>query len=605
MTYKPISDYGVIGDMHSAALVSTSGSIDWLCFPRYDSPSVFAAILDDQHGGRFAIQPVGEFRSTQAYLPDTNILVTTFHTDGGRATLTDFMPVAEDVTSSEHEVIRLARCETGEVTLECLFQPRLDYARAGTRLTVESRGVVARDGDAKLSLSAAVPLSAEGGEGGEARAKFLLRSGETAAFILRWDEESPRPIADYDIPCKLGNTEAYWRLKTSDWRYRGRWSGLVKRSVLALHQLLYAPSGAICAAVTTSLPGQIGGPRNWDYRFCWLRDAAFTLDVFHRLGHTADTSPFLSWLSHFSAAFPDGLHTLYGIGYETDIEEHVLDHLEGYKRSRPVRIGNAASKQLQLDDYGELLLALASYYRAGGYIDDSFWRLAEMLVEGAVANWQLPDHGIWEVRAEKRHFVYSKVMCWVAVDRGIRLAQALGKQVDLARWRQARDAIRADVLANGFNPKVGAFVQSYGSDIPDASLLFMPMAGFLPASDPRMLATIDLIRRELAVDGLVRRYLPAQVDDGLGTDEGTFTMCTFWLIGCLVSLGRLDEAQRLFEKAVSLSNHVGLFSEMVDPVTRGFLGNYPQAFTHIALIHTARNLDRALRQAELGRVAVQ
>jgi GH15 family glucan-1,4-alpha-glucosidase len=602
MTYKPISDYGVIGDMHSAALVTTGGSIDWLCFPRFDSPSVFAAILDDQRGGRFAIQPVGEYRSTQAYSPDTNILVSTFHTDSGQATLTDFMPLAEDVTISEHEVIRLARCDAGEVTLECLFQPRLNYARDGTRLTVAPRGVVATTDGAKLSLASPLPLQLEDGA---ARATFPLRSGETAAFILRWDEETPRPVADYDIPCKMGNTEAYWRLKTSDWRYRGRWSDLVKRSVLALHQLLYAPSGAICAAVTTSLPGQIGGPRNWDYRFCWLRDAAFTLDVFHRMGHTDDTSPFLSWLSHFSSTFPDNLHTLYGIGYETDVEERVLDYLEGYRGSRPVRVGNAANKQLQLDDYGELLLALASYYRAGGYIDDRFWRLAETLVEGAVANWHLPDHGIWEVRTERRHFVYSKLMCWVAVYRGIRLAQALGRPVDLARWRQAREAIRSDILANGFNPKVGAFVQAYGSDTPDASLLFMPMAGFLPASDPRMLATIDLIRRELSVDGLVRRYLPEKTDDGIGTDEGTFTMCTFWLIGCLILLGRLDEAQRLFENAITFSNHVGLFSEMVDPKTGEFLGNYPQAFTHIALIHTARNLDRALRQAELGRVAVR
>jgi GH15 family glucan-1,4-alpha-glucosidase len=438
-----------------------------------------------------------------------------------------------------------------------------------------------------------------------ARATFPLRSGETAAFILRWDEETPRPAADYDIPYKLGNTEAYWRLKTGDWRYRGRWSELVKRSVLALHQLLYAPTGAICAAVTTSLPGQIGGPRNWDYRFCWLRDAAFTLDVFHRLGHTDDTSPFLNWLSHFSSSFPDNLRTVYGIGCETDIEEHVLDYLDGYKGSRPVRIGNAANKQLQLDDYGELLLAFASYYRAGGYIDDSFWHLAEMLVEGAVANWRRPDNGIWEVRSEPRHFVYSKLMCWVAVDRGIRLAQALEKPVDFARWRQARDAIRSDILANAFNAKVGAFVQSYGSEMPDASLLFMPMAGFLPANDPRMLGTIDLIRRELSVDGLVRRYLPEKTDDGIGTDEGPFTMCTFWLIGCLVLLGQLNEAQRLFEKAISFSNHVGLFSEMVDQNTGEFLGNYPQAFTHIALIHTARNLDRALRQAEQGRIAVR
>jgi GH15 family glucan-1,4-alpha-glucosidase len=602
LSYKPISDYGVIGDMHSAALVSMDGSIDWLCFPRFDSPSVFAAILDDQRGGRFAIQPLGQYRSTQAYHSGTNILLTTFHTDSGEATLTDFMPVAEDVTVSDHEVIRLARCEAGEVTLECRFLPRLDYARAATRLTLAPRGVVATGDGARLSLASPVPVEIDGDT---ARATFSLRSGETAAFILKWDEETPRPIPDYDIPYKLGTTEAYWRLKTSDWRYRGRWSELVKRSVLALHQLIYAPSGAICAAVTTSLPGLIGGTRNWDYRFCWLRDAAFTLDVFHRLGHTDDTSSFLNWLSERASNVPENLRTLYGIGRETEIEERVLDHLEGYRGSRPVRIGNAASKQEQLDDDGELLLAFASYYRAGGYIDDSFWRLAETLVEGAVANWQQPDNGIWEVRGERRHFVYSKLMCWVAVDRGIRLAQALGKPVDLTRWRQAREAIRSDILANAYNAKVGAFVQSYGSDSPDASLLFMPMAGFLPASDPRMLSTINLIRRELSVDGLVRRYLPEKTDDGIGTDEGTFTMCTFWLIGCLILLGQLNEAQRMFEKAISFSNHVGLFSEMVDPDTGEFLGNYPQAFTHIALIHTARNLDRALRQAEQGRLVVR
>ncbi len=599
MAYRPISDYGVVGDMHSAALVSRDGSIDWLCFPRFDSPSVFAAILDDKRGGCFAIRPAGEHRFFQTYLPDTNVLLTSFQTDAGRATVTDFMPMAADIAVSEHEVIRIVRCESGQVVLDCLFQPRLDYGRGLTRLIPTSRGVVARNGASCLGLASPVPFDIRDDT---ARATLALRAGESGALVLRWDEENPRPLADYDIYAKLGNTEAYWRTVANDWHYQGRWAEAVKRSGLVLHQLLYAPTGAICAAITTSLPEKISSRRNWDYRYCWLRDAALTLDVFHRLGYTADTSLFMGWLGQFFRGIRDTVQTLYGIGHETEIQERILDQFEGYMGSGPVRIGNAAAEQLQLDIYGEVLLSFGSFYRAGGHIGDALWALTESLVEAAVSNWRLPDHGIWEVRGERRHFVYSKLMCWVAVDRGIRLAKALGKAVDLQRWQQAKRAIREDVLARGWNERVGSFVQSYGSDVLDASLLFMPMVGLLPAKDPRMESTILRIQQELPVNGLIRRYLPWQADDGLGTDEGTFTMCTFWLIGCLIQLGRLEEAQRLFERVISMSNHVGLFSEMVDPQSGEFLGNYPQAFTHIALIHTARNVDRALRQAELGRV---
>jgi GH15 family glucan-1,4-alpha-glucosidase len=602
MTYCRISDYGVIGDMHSAALVSQGGSIDWLCFPRFDSPSVFAAILDDERGGRFSIRPLGEHGAYQAYLPDTNVLVTSFHSDGGRVILTDFMPISDDITVSPHEVIRIARCESGEMSLECLFQPRLDYGRSATRLASGGRGALARNGSARLSLSSAVPLEVKNGAAGNT---FTLRAGESAAFVLSWQEEEPRLLADYDIYGKLGSAEAYWRTVASDWHYQGRWSDAVKRSGLALHQLLYAPTGAICAAITTSLPEQINGGRNWDYRFCWLRDAAFTVDVFHRLGHTVDTSPFLGWLANFPLDTPEEVQTLYGIDCETEVPEYILDHLEGYRGSRPVRIGNAAARQLQLDIYGETLLSMASFYRAGGYIDEGLWGLIECLVDAAADNWCLPDHGIWEVRGERRHFVYSKLMCWVAVDRGIRLAKAMRKSADIGKWQQAREAIREDILTRGWNERVGAFTQAYGSDALDASVLFMPLVGFIPAQDSRMEATILRIQRDLSVDGLVHRYLPWQADDGLGGDEGTFTMCTFWLVGCLVKLGRLDEAQAIFERVISLSNHVDLFSEMMDPESGEFLGNYPQAFTHIALIHTALHLDGALRRAELGKVSVR
>lgn len=599
MTYRPIRDYGVIGDMHSAAMVSRDGSIDWLCFPRFDSPSVFAAILDDKRGGCFAIRPAGEHRFSQAYLPDTNVLLTSFQTDAGRATVIDFMPVAADIAVSEHEVIRIVRCESGQMVLDCLFQPRLDYGRGRTRLTPASRGVVARNGEACLSLASPVPFDIGDDT---AQATIALGAGESAAFVLRWDEKAPRPLVDYDIHGKLGNTQAYWATVARDWHYHGRWAEAIKRSGLVLHQLLYAPTGAICAAVTTSLPEWISSHRNWDYRYCWLRDAALTLDIFHRLGHAVDTSSFMAWLGDLSSTSGNGVQALYGIGCETEVPEYILDHFEGYKSSGPVRIGNAAAGQFQLDVYGEVVLSFASFYRAGGHISDALWALTESLVEAAVSNWRLPDHGIWEVRGERRHFVYSKLMCWVALDRGIRLAKALGKPVDLQRWQQARRAIRRDVLARSWNEQVGSFVQSYGSDVLDASVLFMPMVGFLPAKDPLMESTILRIQQELAANGLVRRYLPWQADNGLGTDEGTFTMCTFWLVGCLIQLGRLEEAQRLFERVISLSNHVGLFSEVVDPQSGEFLGNYPQALTHIALIHTARNLDRALRQAELGRV---
>jgi GH15 family glucan-1,4-alpha-glucosidase len=453
-------------------------------------------------------------------------------------------------------------------------------------------------------MTSGVPLEAS--DGG-ARARFTLKEGEWAAFLLRWDDDSPPLPEDCDVYGKLGRTQAFWRFVAHDWRYMGRWEEVVKRSMLALHLLLYMPTGAICAAVTTSLPEQVGGSRNWDYRFCWLRDAAFTLDVFHRLGHTAYTRPFIEWLAGLVLGFGHGedIHSLYGIGREVDhhgMTEDVLGHLEGYRGSSPVRIGNGAFHQFQLDIYGEVLLSFDSYHRAGGIIDDSLWILAEAMVESALRRWEEADNGIWEVRSEPKHFVYSKLMAWVAVDRGLRLAKALERPVDFDRWRRAREAIKADLLEKGWNEKRRSFVQAYGSTNLDASTLFMPMVGFLPAHDPRMVATIDTVQKELMRDGLVHRYLASETDDGVGGDEGAFTMCSLWLAGALVTGGRMDEARAIFERVVGLGNHVGLYSEMVNAKTKEFLGNYPQAFTHIALIHTARNLDRALNQVEMGKI---
>ncbi|MCH6555883.1 MAG: glycoside hydrolase family 15 protein, partial [Chloroflexi bacterium] len=377
MPYRKISDYGVIGDMHSAALVSSDGSIDWLCFPRFDSPSVFAALVGDANGGYFRIRPAGDFNHGHSYLPDSNVLAANFETDSGSVSLTDFMPVAEEVTHCDHEVVRIVRCERGSVEMELEFQPRLDYARSPTEVRVNGRSVVARLNGDCLSMTSGVPLEAT--DGG-ARARFTLKEGEWTAFLLRWDDDSLPLPEDCDVYGKLGRTQAFWRFVAHDWRYMGRWEEVVKRSMLALHLLLYMPTGAICAAVTTSLPEQVGGSRNWDYRFCWLRDAAFTLDVFHRLGHTAYTRPFIEWLAGLVLGLGHGedIHSLYGIGREVDhhaMTEDVLGHLEGYRGSSPVRIGNDAFHQFQLDIYGEVLLSFDSYHRAGGIIDDSLWIL--------------------------------------------------------------------------------------------------------------------------------------------------------------------------------------------------------------------------------------
>ena len=604
MAYKPISDYGVIGDMHSAALVGSDGSIDWLCFPRFDSPSVFAAVLDDRIGGRFQISPRGEYLVDQRYLPDSNVLTTRFSTDSGVATLTDFMPLGEDLTQCEHSVVRQVRCEEGHVEMDVRFEPRLDYARGQTELSVQGRLAVARKGSDCLALSSSVALDQRDHAAG---AGLRLRGGDSAAFLLHWGDDQPAEIEQYDLSGRLGRTDAFWHTAARDWRYSGRWDEVIRRSMLALHLLLYIPSGAVCAAVTTSLPERIGGVRNWDYRFTWLRDAAFTMDVFNRLGHTAYTRPFIEWMAKLAICEgnPGQLHTLYGIALGDDphaVEEHTLDHLEGYRGSPPVRVGNAAFHQFQLDVFGEILLSFDSYHRAGGVIDDTLWGLAECLVEIAFKRWKEPDLGIWEFRSDPRHFTYSKLMAWVAVDRGLRLAHALKRPVDFDRWRKGREEIRRDILEHGWNGKRASFVQFYGGRSLDASLLFIPMVGFLPADDPRMNSTIDAVCQELAVNGLIHRYIPQEAQDGLPGEEGTFTMCSLWLAGSLVAAGRLEEALGVFEKVIAMGNHVGLYSEMLDPRTGEYLGNYPQAFTHIGLIHTARNLDRALRGRAEGKV---
>ena len=591
MAYKPISDYGIIGDMHSAAVVGLDGSIDWLCFPRFDSPSVFAAILDDAKGGRFRLCPAGRYEIEQRYLTDTNILSTTFTTESGQVEVQDLMPIKQDARESDYEVLRIVRGVRGSVEMTCLFQPRLDYARGRTELRAAPGGVVAEKDGARLSLASPVDLTIEDGD---AQGVFTVREGEELVFQLQWDADRPPSTAGWRE--RLEFTISEWRAVVDDHTYEGRWQAEVRRSILALHLLIYLPTGAIVAAATTSLPEWIGGDRNWDYRFCWIRDAAFTLDVLHRLGHIGETVRFMEWLTEFCQSCGVHLQPLYGVHYEEDLTETTLDHLEGYRGSKPVRIGNGAATQLQMDIFGEVMVALATFHRAGGKITRPMWTTIESFVNAVINNWRRPGRGLWEMRGKPRHFVNSKVMCWLAMDRAIALAEALQKPVDLESWRALREEIHADVLANGWNERLQSFVQYYGADYTDAALLMMPMVGFLPPEDPRMRSTVRRIREELEVNGLLRRYPPELTDDGFGSEEGIFIMCTFWLVGYLTFIGELDEARELFERVLTAGNHLGLFSEMVDPVTGEALGNFPQALTHVSLIHSARNLDLALRE---------
>ena len=595
--YKPIGDYGVIGDRRTAALVGLDGSIDWCCLPRFDSPSLFAALLDDARGGRFQIVPAGPYRSTQAYLPGTNLLTTTFQTPGGTGVLTDYMPCGGVAGgAATPQIHRLLQCAAGTLEVRLLFQPRFDYARAPTTVVATAHGAVASGCGSSLVLACDVPLAVRGDM---AQASFPLRAGEEAWFILEYGARQPRPVAAYGGPEGLTATRGYWQAIAPGCPEGGGGHRHVLRSFLALHLFTYEPTGAIVAAPTTSLPEEVGGQRNWDYRYAWVRDAALTVDSFFRLDHTEEAAGFMRWLMQCGAGGADQLRPLYGIEPDSRLAEETLDHLEGYRRSRPVRIGNAAADQLQLDPFGTVLIALTTYHRHVGRLPDPWWELARGFVETVCQHWRRPDRSIWEVRGEPRPFLFSRLMCWVTVDRGISLALALGKPVDLDRWRAARWEMREEILTRGWHPGKQAFVQYYGGTTLDASVLLMPQVGFLPASDPRVQATIQRVQEELAVKGLVRRYRPEETDDGLTGQEGAFTLCSFWLIGALLMSGRVGEAEALFRQILGYANHLGLLSEMIDPHTGEALGNFPLALTHMALIHTARYLDRALEEPRL------
>jgi GH15 family glucan-1,4-alpha-glucosidase len=590
----PISSYGMIGDMRTAALVGLDGSIDWCCLPRFDSGSVFAAILDPERGGTWAVCPQGPWTSTQRYLPRTNVLETTFRTaDGGVVTLTDFMPVDEDGRpSGEHpEIHRKLRCTRGRVPMLMVFMPRFEYGARTTRLEVLRAGIFATDRtDQVLTLSSGKSFEWTL-EQSIATTRFDLEKGEERWLVLRYDDDDIHPVDRYESAQKLDITAAFWARWSAGVRYRGPFRGMVKRSALLLKLLTHAETGAIIAAPTTSLPETLGGMRNWDYRFVWLRDAAFTLAALDAVGHRREADAFMRFLKKVCRHEGGGhLQIMYGIDGRRDLVERQLDHLSGYCGSRPVRVGNGAVGQLQLDVYGEVL-ETADIWRRNHEMTEGTWRVLRGLVDWVSGNWALPDSSIWEVRGEVRHYVFSKVMSWVALDRGIRMAEELGLESDTASWQAARATLHAEIMDRGWSERHQSFAQCYDDDALDAAALAIPMVRFLPWSHPRVQSTVRAVARELtSADGeLVYRY---RHPDGLEGEEGAFSICTFWLAQALAMIGEPERASRVFRRMLRHANHVGLYSEEIDPLTGQFLGNFPQAFTHIALINCAAALAR-------------
>ena len=597
MPYQPIEDYGVIGDLHTVALVGRNGSIDWMCYPHFDSPSIFAAILDDDRGGRFQIAPTGEnVTRKQMYFPDTNVLLTRFLSADGVAEVSDFMPVGASVGShGHHQLIRSVAVVRGSMRLRVLCRPAFDYARVEHTVEVRPEGVCFHADGLSLALTSSTSMRAEGPA---AVAELELREGERASFVLsglEGKESCPLPVSEEEAERAFRATLDYWQRWLAQCNYRGRWRERVQRSALTLKLLTFEPSGAIVAAPTCSLPAPVGGKRNWDYRYTWIRDASFTLYGLMRIGFTQEANGFTRWLgARVQETAGDGaLQIMYGIDGRHDLAETTLDHLEGYRGSRPVRIGNGAFDQLQLDIYGELLDAIYLYNKYGTPIGYDAWVKIRQILNHVCDVWQEPDEGIWEVRSGRQHFVYSKLMCWVALDRGLRLADKRSFPADHQRWLSTRDAIYEEIMTHGWSQKRQAFVQAYGSETLDAANLIMPLVFFVSPSDPRFLSTLDAIQRDLTSGSLVYRYDVDQSPDGLEGDEGTFSMCTFWLVEALTRAGRLSEARLIFEKMLGYSNHLGLYSEQVGSSGEA-LGNFPQAFTHLGLISAAFNLDRAL-----------
>jgi len=601
MSYQPIENYGIIGDLHTVALVGLNGSIDFLCFPRFDSPSVFAALLDDEKGGRFQIKPhLGHRTTKQLYLPNTNVLLTRFLSDSGVAEITDLMPV--DETSLAHAIVRRVRTVRGEIRFRVLCDPRFDYGRAEREVERGSGEILFRsrgsDGTA-LRLQTAVPLKIENGA---AVGEFTLRAGEIADFVLRDATPGGDAVPELAHFCArtFDETVSFWHRWAHRSQYQGRWSeGAVNRSALALKLLTSRPHGSIVAAATFGLPEGVGGERNWDYRYTWIRDSSFTLYGLLRLGFTEEARAFMNWIEERCGDLnPDGsLQIMYGIDGRRELTEESLPHFEGYRKSSPVRIGNGAYNQLQLDIYGELMDSVYLYDKFGEPINHDLWEDLTRLVNWVCDNWRRKDEGVWEVRGGTQEFLYARLMCWVAVDRAVRLAWDGSRDAPLDRWIRVRNEIYREIFEHFWDPQLKAFVQYKGSKTLDASCLMMPLVRFIGPRDPRWLSTLSAVERELVDDTLVSRYrIGDAASDGLAGTEGTFNMCSFWYIECLSRSGQLAKARLNFDKMLGYANHLGLYSEELGPCGE-HLGNFPQAFTQLGLISAAYDLNRRLDAA--------
>ncbi len=609
MKYNNIEDHGIIGNMKTSALVGLDGSIDWMCFPHFDSPSVFGRILDAGKGGFFKIAPVQEENVTrkQFYWPDTNVLITRFLSEHGVCEVVDYMPVGKtSIGDSENQLVRLVRLIRGKMNIKIECVPAFNYARDGHTVKINDKGASFHSANLTLAMASSVPLEKKSTG---VHAEFEMKCGDRANFVLheQVDTQGCNTCFSSDQAYDgLVETIDYWNKWVKKCTYTGRWRETVIRSALVLKMLTFEPTGAIVAAPTTSLPEKINGERNWDYRYTWIRDAAFTVYGLMRIGFTEEAEKFMHWIdARCHELRPDGsLQIMYGIDGRHNIDEQELDHLEGYKGSSPVRIGNGAANQLQLDIYGELMDSVYLFNKYGSPISYDLWTQLRRLINWVADNWQKKDEGIWEVRSGQQHFVYSKLMCWVALDRGIRLANKRSFPSDKDRWMKERDCIYEEIMERGWNSELQAFVQHYESDTLDAANLMMPLTFFVSPTDKRILKTLEATMKSpedggLVSDSLVYRYNVQKTNDGLRGEEGTFNICTFWMVEALTRAGHIDnkkleQARLMFEQMLTYANHLGLYGEEIGP--RGeALGNFPQAFTHLSLISAAFNLDKALK----------
>jgi GH15 family glucan-1,4-alpha-glucosidase len=610
MTETAIADHGMVGDLQTAALITTDGAVDWFCCPRFDSPSVFGALLDDERGGRFRIRPAEPgYRTRQMYYPDTPVLITRFFTEDGVGEVVDFMPPRDGPATERHVLVRMLRCVRGRMRFEVVVAPRFDYGRQTHQTYQSENGAVLAAGSTSLTLHTVREpgdprLAQVRVNGGDVHATVELTAGQVRGLVLETGEAGqPREIRPAEVQRMLADTVAYWRSWLSHSTYTGRWREVVERSAITLKLMTYAPSGGIVAAPTMGLPEQVGGERNWDYRYTWVRDASFSVYALLGLGFVEEAARFGGWLGERIREGAGGeggpLNIMYRIDGSADLKEEVLEHWSGYRGSHPVRVGNGAAEQLQLDIYGEALDSLYVGDRAGLTVPHRGWIALTRVLDWLAEHWDQPEEGIWETRGGRQDFTYGRLMCWVALDRGIRLATKYGRPAALARWAHERDRVYDQVMTRGWNPSRRAFTQNFETTVLDSALLRMPMTGFVAPRDPQWLATLEAMGEELVTDSLVYRYDPAASPDGLRGSEGTFSLCSFTYVDALARAGRLEEARQSFEKMLTYANHVGLFSEEI-ALTGEQIGNFPQAFTHLALIDAALTLDAALDRPLVG-----